>query len=380
MNADDLLLIAVGGGAAKIAHLVVSQASAPVRALILDTDDAILQSLPPMAGISTTIFGTQRLAGRGTGGDTHLGAGALRDDAQMVMAQIGTPRLVVLLTCCGGGTSKAAELLLEMLRTQGIATVTFATEPFDFEGSDRKSTAKNLLETLAVASDAFTTLHLSSMVTPEERTLPIDQTFARVARRIAAGTTLFWSLLANPGFIAFDGEHFHRFLSQSALSGMRFTFATATLRGENRAQQALETLLADPAFQENGIDRLRCAAQILIGVLAGPDLRLCELSQVVDGLRENCPGLKEHILGTSLEPAREGTLSVVVLAFGATPESVDKRPDPLAQVAHKGRGKKSRTPQLGGGTDRFGDVERTLYNGQDLDEPTYLRRNIRLKR
>lgn len=380
MNLDDLLFIAVGGGAASIARSVIANASAPMRALILDTDDAILQTLPPTAGVSTTIFGTKRLSGRGTGGDTHLGAGALRDDAQMVMSQIGTPRLAVLLTCCGGGTSKATELLLEMLRTQGIATITFATEPFDFEGSDRKTSAKNLLETLALASDAFTKIRLSTLVTPEESALPLEQLFEKVAQRIAAGTNLFWSLLANPGFLSFDAEHFHRMLTQSALSGMRFTFSTATEEGPERAKKALETLIASPAFQENGIDRLRCAAQIIVGILAGSDLRLCELSQVMDGLREHCSALKESFLGTSLEPAREGAFSVVVMAFGAAPVEAGKRPDPLAQVGHKGRNRKSKTPQLGGGTDRFGDVERTLYNGQDLDEPTYLRRNIRLTR
>ena len=157
MNADDLLLISVGGAAATIARRVAENASAPLRALILDTDDATLQAITPAVGVSTTVFGAKRLAGRGTGGDRNLGASALRDDASQIQAQIGAPRLAVLLVCCGGGTSGAAPLLLEMLRALGVACDIspdgFALE--DFEKTEVHVRQADLLEKIYARMNAY---------------------------------------------------------------------------------------------------------------------------------------------------------------------------------------------------------------------------------
>ncbi|HIV09061.1 MAG TPA: hypothetical protein IAC79_02965, partial [Candidatus Spyradenecus faecavium] len=103
METEDLLLISLGGAAASIARRVAERAEAPLRALILDTDDATLQAITPVVGVATSVFGAKRLSGRGTGGAHSLGAGAFRDDAGQILAQVGSPRLAVLLTCCGGG-------------------------------------------------------------------------------------------------------------------------------------------------------------------------------------------------------------------------------------------------------------------------------------
>lgn len=381
MNADDLLLISLGGAAAGIARRVAERSPAPMRALILDTDDAVLQTLTPTTGVSTTIFGTKRLAGRGTGGDHSLGAGALRDDAASLQAQIGSPRLAVVLTCCGGGTSGAAPLLLGMLREQGVATLTFATAPFAFEGDDRRRAAAVLLPTLESCSDALARIPLDTLLEgfPEGR--PAAEAFAYAADRIGAGVALLWSLLTHPGFLPFDAERFHRLLTNTNATGLPFCFADATAEGPDRAATVLHELIASPRFRSDGIDRLANAAWLAVGVLAGPDLRLCELGTLMEGLRGHCQSLREAYLGTAHEERREGRLSVVALAFGLPAADVGRRDDdalrPLRGGKPKGKGQRSR---LGSVKDRFADVEHTLFDGQDLDEPTYRRRGIRLTR
>ena len=243
MNADDLLLISVGGAAATIARRVAENASAPLRALILDTDDATLQAITPAVGVSTTVFGAKRLAGRGTGGDRNLGASALRDDASQIQAQIGAPRLAVLLVCCGGGTSGAAPLLLEMLRALGVATLVFATTPFAFEGDDRHRCAKIILPTLAAQADAITTVPLE-LLAGGDATLPQAEAFARVADRLGAGLGLLWSLIAHAGFLPLDAERFRRFLTHDVAGGRPFCFAEAVCAGERRADDASRDVTA----------------------------------------------------------------------------------------------------------------------------------------
>lgn len=383
METEDLLLISLGGAAASIVRRMAERATTPLRALILDTDDATLQSITPAVGVSTSVFGAKRLSGRGTGGSHSLGAGAFRDDATQILAQVGTPRLAILLTCCGGGTAGAATTLLEALRTKGIATLVFAVAPFSFEGDDRKRAANVLLPIMETRADALTRISLDALVGEEAATLPAAEAFAHAADRLSAGLGLLWTLVAHPGFIAFDAEHFRAFLTHDVEGGLPFCFADVTVSGENRAQAALNALREDPRFRVNGVDRLANAAQLIVGILAGPDLRLCEIGTVMEGLRAHCQSLKETLLGTADEEAREGSLSVVLFAFGhpltnvsAAKDGEAPRPLPKRQRGAKAAG----TKVLGTAKNRFTDVAPTIYGGQNLDEPTYQRRGIRLTR
>ena len=383
METEDLLLISLGGAAASIVRRVAERATMPLRALILDTDDATLQSITPAVGVSTSVFGAKRLSGRGTGGSHSLGAGAFRDDAAQILAQIGTPRLVILLTCCGGGTSGAATTLLEALRTKGIATLVFAVAPFAFEGDDRKRAANVLLPIMETRADALTRVSLDALVGEEAATLPAAEAFAHAADRLAAGLSLLWTLVAHPGFIAFDAERFRAYLTHDVEGGLPFCFADVTVSGENRARAALEALRADPRFRVNSVDRLANAVQLVVGILAGPDLRLCEIGTVMEGLRAHCQSLKETLLGTADEDIREGTLSVVLFAFGhpVTNASAAKDGEAPRPLTKRQRGAKAAgTKVLGTAKNRFSDVAPTLFGGQNLDEPTYQRRGIRLTR
>lgn len=385
MKTDDLLLISIGGAAAGIARRIVTQTSSPMRVLILDTDDEILQSYTPTEGVSVSIFGTKRLAGRGTGGDHSLGAGALRDDYSMIQQQIGTPNLAIVLICGGGGTSGAGQQLLTLLRDQGISTITIATSPFSFEGDDRKRCAAVVLPTLESSSDAIARIQLDQLIADELQELPIQKAFDYAADRLTAGISLLWTLLSKPSFFAFDAERFHHFVTFEASVGLPFYFADATASGPNRAQEVLDQLCASPLFRADGIDRLANAAHIVVGVLAGEDLRLCELSTIMDGLRNYCGSLKDSFLGTANDPDYEGTLTVVVLAFSSPALDVTQKPyDPLQTPT---LGKRSRSQRgarqgtrLGTVVSRFNDMEQTIVNGQNLDEPTYQRRGIRLVR
>ena len=383
METEDLLLISLGGAAASIARRVAERAEAPLRALILDTDDATLQAITPVVGVATSVFGAKRLSGRGTGGAHSLGAGAFRDDAGQILAQVGSPRLAVLLTCCGGGTAGAAPALLEALRAKGVATLAFAVAPFAFEGDDRKRAANVLLPLIETHADALARVPLDALVGADADALPAAQAFSRAADRLAAGLGLLWTLVAHPGFLAFDAERFRAFLTHDEAGGLPFCFADVTVSGEGRAEAALAALREDPRFRVGGIDRLANAAQLIVGVLAGPDLRLREIGAVMEGLRAHCRSLKETLLGTADEEAREGTLSVVVLAFGhpvanASEAQPGEAPRPLPR---RPRGAKpAGTKVLGTAKNRFTDVAPTLYRGQNLDEPTYQRRGIRLTR
>ncbi len=384
MTTDDLLLIAVGGAASGIAVRIAEMSNVSMRTLILDTDDTTLQKITPRQGLSTWIFGVKRINGRGTGGDRYLAASALRDDASALQAQIGSPKFAIVLTCCGGGTSGAVPQLLALLRSQGITTMTFATTPFAFEGNDRLRNAQVLVSQLEPETDAFARIPLDSLITAATREQPIECVFDTIAQRLAMGMTLFWTLLVHPAFIAFDADHFRQFLENNQLSGVPFFFADATAEGMERANFVVQECIQSPRLRDGNIDRLASASKVVVGVLAGDDLRLNELTMIMDAIHAHTPNA-EIMLGTSFEILRENTLSLVVMAFGL-PQSTEAprggkntgitlpaspKPKPKGNVQATG---------LGSTHNPFAAVEPTIINGQNLDTPTYLRRGIRLGR
>lgn len=384
MTAEDLIFISVGSAAAKIALHAVTRSQLPMRTLILDTEDATLECIPPTPGVKTSIFGTKRLEGRGTGTDRRLGEGALRDDFSEIMTQIGTPRLAILLTCCGGGTSAATRLLLEGLREQGIATICFATMPFQIEGDDVRQNAAYLLPSLEQGADALTRIPLDSLVEDLSSNLSLDELFTIVANRISTGLTVFWTLLLQPSFFVFDIERLRCLLMEEGRAGIPFYFADAEASGENRAQEAIESILKSKRFHRDGNERLSHAAQVLVGVLAGDDLRLCELTTIMDRIKGHCTSLKESFLGTARLPETSEKLRIVVLAFALPSAEVGEKPSMALPITTTNSGKRPRRSQskkqLGYSSDCFADVEDTIYGGQNLDVPTYRRRGIRLSR
>lgn len=390
MKADDILFISLGGAAANIAHKIAGKVrreanQAPMRILVLDTDDAVLQTVtnPHADGVSVTIFGTQRLNGRGTGGDHVLGMSAFRDDAATLVQQIGTPHLAVVLTCCGGGTSGACESLLRLLNERGIANIVFATEPFPFEGDDRKRCSNVIVPTIMERANAATIVPLADLLTNAPEDFTIDASFDYAADRLAAGVSLLWTLLVHPGYIQFDVEHFRQLLERDNAATQTFLFSDATAMGETRAEQLIQQIATSQRFNARSINALANARAVIVGVLAGDDLRLSELNVLMTGLREQIHKQSEVILGTVNHASFNGKMEVVVLAFTQGQSGIDVASptgDALQPVGRKRSSKTSRSKPLTAVKDRFDDVERTIIDGVNYDVPTYLRRNIRLKR
>ena len=387
MKADEILFISLGGAAASIARRIAAKVrrdptQPPMRVLVLDTDDAVLQTVthPHTEGVSVTIFGTQRLDGKGTGGDHVLGASAFRDDAATLMQQIGTPRLAVVLTCCGGGTSGACESLLRLLNERGIANVVFATEPLPFEGNDRKRCASVVIPTLMDHANAATIVPLASLTQGAPETATIAESFDYAADRLAAGISLIWTLLVYPGYLQFDAEHFRQILERSASASLSFTFSDATATGEERATELVNQIAESPRFVQNGVKGLANAHTAIVGVLAGDDLRLSELNVLMTGLQRHFNKQTEVILGTVNHPSFNGKIEVVTLAFRSLNGENVASNDALQPLMRKRTTKAGREKTLSAVKNRFDNVEQTIINGINYDEPTYLRRNIRLKR
>jgi len=361
-----MLLIGIGGAGCAMARGVSRAFGEGLRFVAADSDAA--------SGDDSDRFlllGGDRLSGRGSGGDVVAARLAAEDSIDVLDESLEGVRLAVIVTALGGGTGGGATLeAAKHLKARGIPSVVFATTPFTFEGETRQRNARGVMSMIEETANASFFLPLDKLIGDEDN---MDEAMRRAVDTLASAVTLFWRLAAKPGYIRLDTERIRHLLAHAG----RGRFATVTTQGPDRAREAVDALSRAPLLAE-GSGPVRA---ILCGVLAGEDLRLSEVGKVSDGIRtafgESCAF---ELATVNDEATFTGRLSVVVMLFEVNGRDADEaQPDSAIASPRRSR-KASRNPLSLGpqGRGRFNNAEPTVWNGEDLDIPTFIRRNISL--
>ena len=156
----------------------------------------------------------------------------------------------------------------------------------------------------------------------------------------------------------------------------RGRFAAVSSMGPDRARD-ISDMIARAPLLTMGSGPVR---SILCGVLAGEDLRLNEISTISEGVRSafGNQATTFELATVNDEETFSGRISVVLLLFEANAK--DTTEDIPSGVMGNKRKKRAAKPLGVGpqGRGRFNNAEPTIWNSEDLDIPTYLRRGISL--
>ena len=361
-NDSPLALIGIGTAGAAIARNVNHAFGGNMRCIFADTDASTGQSEEPFI-----LLGGDRLSGRGTGGDVVAGRLAAEDSVRLLDDHLSGVRIAVLATALGGGTGSGATLeIAKHLSERGIPTVVFATTPFIFEGEDRQRNTRGVTSMIEDAASTAFFIPLDKLVAATDN---MDEALRTAQNTLADGITLFWRMIEKPGYIRLDAERLRHLVAGAGCG----RFATVTLKGPNRAADALDLLLRSELLATaSGPVR-----STLCGILAGDDLLLSEVGQIANGVKSSFGGLSFNLATVNDSTTPHGNLSVVVMLFesnGKTEE--DHKPGGVMS----GRRRKSKGSLGMGptGRGRFQNAEPTVWNGEDLDLPTFIRKDISL--
>lgn len=361
MSADStMILLGLGTAGCSIARGIRRAFGEDLRYVLADTD-----AKSGEAGEPFVLLGGDRLSGRGAGGDVALARISAEESVGVLDEHLSGVRLAILVTALGGGTGGGATLaVLRHLSDMGIPALVFATTPFAFEGETRLQNAASVVPMIEEKAGASFVISLDRLVQGEDN---VDAAFRRAIDVMAGGVTLFWRLVEKPGYIRLDAERLRHLLGVAG----RGRFATVTVQGPSRAEEAVEQL-SHSELLSGSASSVRA---ILCGVLAGEDLRLSEIGRLSDGLRKAFGWERTFELGTvNDETTFCGRMSVVVMLFEADAQSSS------GGVARKPRMGKSTLSVGPTGRGRFNNAEPTVWHGEDLDVPTYLRRGLNLER
>ena len=381
------LLAAVGGGGCRVLDLLGTGAAESVRGVALHTDAAALAQL----GVPRRLLmGEETCGGLSTGGDPDAGRQAAEASADAIRALFADADLVFLLAALGGGTgSGAAPVVARLAREAGALVLGVATLPFFFEGQQRRRCAEEGLQRLREQCGAVIVFPNQRMLDTFQAGDPVHAAFDRVDRAVGEGLQALARVLAADGIVRLD---FSDLRAMVAGADGTLALATAEAHGAGRAEQVVEQIMASPLLEHGNV--MASARSLLTAVAGGPDMTLAELQAIMTGLGARArPDVRLHF-GTAVLPELGDRVTVTVLATEAdrpapvpAPEVSASPPEPASAGAGGAPSTRaSRKPAQGmlrldgAGKGRFRDVEPTLYEGEDLDVPTFIRRGLRLNR
>ncbi|AKC81947.1 cell division protein FtsZ [Verrucomicrobia bacterium IMCC26134] len=421
-------VIGLGGAGANAVDRLKMENLDRLQMAVLNTDAQALAASPVQDKV---LFGAAVTRGLGAGADPDLGRQAAESDREKIAAVVKDCDLVFLIAGMGGGTgSGAAPTVAEVAAEQGALVIAFVTLPFSFEGGRRAKQADEGLAALRKVCDAVIPLPNDLLLQEASEGETALDSFARADEWIGRGIKSVWSMLFRTGLINLD---FATLRQAFHTRGGKTLFGLATGSGSDPVAAALDNLklcplLATPEFA-------RKADRLLVNIVGGTDLTLPKVNEIMGAVTEqfgkdahvimgavideNCQGRVElTVLGTSdngsriyaprrgLAAARARAAANVDgpellagshVAPGMSPGIPGEPSAPVATspggnffsdvFGTPARGKKSSTAPVAQNEFTFADHEtrgtfeksdRNLYEGADLDVPTYLRNGLKL--
>ncbi len=384
MELKDILIVGVGGAGGRIVHGLTELVADPLRTAMVDTDaDALAAS----GSVTKLQIGSHLAHGKGTGGDAGVGRRAAGEDVEMIRGLLTDAGMVLVVVGLGGGTGSAVTVeVLKAAGMAGIPTLCFATLPFKFESEGRTELARSAVPEIREATDGLILVPNDKLFKSTGKDA-VTEAFPKAEESLGMCVLAVWKLLTQPGYLNATASDLAQVAKpERGIGGL----AWAEGKGRRRGQSAAKQLLAHP-MMEGGAALADCRS-VLVSIVAGEDLTLKDLGDIMEPIKSACGAEADIAVGTSIDPEWKSRLLLTIIAARpggwsgvAAPRPSIRRPEsdeppPLVDnPIPAGRTGVQTTLELEpAGRGRFADSDPTLQDGEDLDIPTYQRRRIKL--
>ena len=388
MENSKFTIVGIGGaGCRVIGTLRQMSAAERIRLIAADTDREGLERAG-LAPEHSLLAGEMWRGGRGCGGsvtDGKIALGRARSDIANMIS--GSAMLLVVAGLGGGTASGGIPVILSEALHLHIPTVVLVTLPFSHEGNLRRRRAVQALdEDIYSVADAVIAMPNDLLFSVLPPTTPLAEAFRMADEQVSRTALALSELLCagnllNADFAAFSGLLKRRKSRCSLGVGI-----SRTEDGARRPEIAFEQMLCSPLL--GGASRLKEADAVIFSLLGGPELAIGDVQAIFSlGEKYTRP---DTVMLTSASTAPEWK---GMLQFSALAVNFDKREEIAASTksisGRHGRGtaeteslfSENSVEQPALPFDRVSkgimeSTQKVVWNGEDLDIPTYVRRNI----
>jgi cell division protein FtsZ len=410
-------LIGVGGGGSNAVDRLKMENLDRLQLAVINTDLKALGTSPVQDKI---LIGATQTRGLSAGGDPELGRRAAEADADKIAEIVRDTDLVFLVAGLGGGTgSGATPIVAQIASDAGAVVIAFVTLPFTFEGGRRTRQAEEALAELRRVCDAVIPLANDMLLQEGTEQTSVLDAFARADEWIGRGVKSIWAMLSRTGLINVDFTAMRQVFQNR---GGKTLFGLGVGSGENPAAAALEDLKNCPLLHTP--EHARKADRLLVNITGGADLSLTKVNELMSAITDQFGSDAHVVMGAAIDEALQGRVEICVMgvtdvggrnfvrrtatnppqrkaekpttstsAGGAattnvktvvTPEMAPRAAAKAAAAASTHANKPQQEefgfqgPEPAENRGAFDKSDRNLFEGQDLDVPTYLRKGIKV--
>lgn len=324
-----ITVFGVGGGGGNAVNNMINAGLQGVDFVVANTD---AQALTMSKAERVIQLGANVTEGLGAGALPEVGCAAAEECIDEIIDHLANSHMAFITAGMGGGTGTgAAPVIARAAREKGILTVGVVTKPFQFEGARRMKTAEAGIEELQRCVDTLIVIPNQNLFRIANDKTTFADAFAMADQVLYSGVASITDLMVKEGMINLDFADVRSVMHEMG----RAMMGTGEASGEGRALAAAEAAIANPLLDETSMHGAR---GLLISITGGRDMKLFEVDEAANRIREEVDADANVIFGAIDDESLEGILRVSVVATGihrATPE-LEQETDMSAQANSTG--------------------------------------------
>ncbi|HSM52891.1 MAG TPA: cell division protein FtsZ [Erythrobacter sp.] len=321
-SSDDLrpriTVVGIGGaGGNAIANMIDAEIEG-VEFIAANTD---AQALTMSQAATKIQLGPEITGGLGAGARPEVGKAAAEETVAEIENALDGVNMVFIAAGMGGGTGTgAAPVIAEAARRKGVLTVGVVTKPFLFEGTRRMRAAEAGIDELHKHVDTLIVIPNQNLFLIAKAETTFKEAFQLADEVLQQGVRSITDLMVMPGLINLDFADVRSLMSEMGKAMM----GTGEGEGENRALEAAERAIANPLL--DGVS-MQGAKGVIISIIGGEDMKLLEVDEAANHIRELVDEDANIIWGSAFNPDLDGKIRVSVVATGIDQHAVQRAPE-----------------------------------------------------
>jgi cell division protein FtsZ len=295
-----IAVIGVGGaGGNAIANMIAAEIEG-VEFLVANTD---AQALNNSVAEQRIQLGPDITQGLGAGSRPEVGRAAAEETLPEIERILEGVHMCFIAAGMGGGTGTGAA------PDKGVLTVGVVTKPFLFEGTRRMRSAEAGIEELQKHVDTLIVIPNQNLFLVAKAETTFKEAFQLADEVLQQGVRSITDLMVMPGLINLDFADVRSVMAEMGKAMM----GTGEGSGENRALEAAEKAIANPLL--DGVS-MQGAKGVIISIIGGEDMKLLEVDEAANHIRELVDPQANIIWGSAFNPELQGKIRVSVVATG----------------------------------------------------------------
>ncbi|WP_375289426.1 cell division protein FtsZ [Qipengyuania sp.] len=307
-----ITVVGVGGAGGNAIANMMAAGIEGVDFIVANTDAQALSNTTAEKRIQ---LGPAITGGLGAGARPEVGKAAAEETVDDIEEMLEGVNMVFIAAGMGGGTGTgAAPVIAEAARRKGVLTVGVVTKPFLFEGTRRMRAAESGISELQQHVDTLIVIPNQNLFLVAKAETTFKEAFQLADEVLQQGVRSITDLMVMPGLINLDFADVRSVMSEMGKAMM----GTGEGEGENRALEAAERAIANPLL--DGVS-MAGAKGVIISIIGGEDMKLLEVDEAANHIRELVDEDANIIWGSAFNPELDGKIRVSVVATGIDGEA-----------------------------------------------------------